>query len=57
MSRERRYESHTIVRHFESRKGYWVSCGKLRTYSQHHDIVATPSQKAVATKTDVSESS
>ena len=41
---------YTMVRHFENREGYWVSCGKLRTYSQHRDIVATPSQKAVATK-------
>ena len=44
------HDSHTIVRHFENHEGYWVSCGKLRTYLQHHDIVATSSQKAEATK-------
>ena len=49
-SHERHYERHTIVRHFENREGYWVSCEKLRTFSQHHNIVATPSQKAVAIK-------
>ena len=51
-SHKRCYESHPIIRHFKNREGYWVFCGKLRTYSQHHDIVATPFQKAVATKTD-----
>ena len=41
---------YTIVHHFKNRERYWVSCGKLRTNSQHHDIVTTPFQKAVATK-------
>ena len=27
-----RYESHTIVCHFENRERHWVSCGKLRTF-------------------------
>ena len=41
---------YTIVHHFKNRERYWVSCGKLRTNSQHHDIVTTPFQKAVAAK-------
>ena len=45
---------YTIVHHSKNRERYWVFCGKLRTNSQHHDIVTTPFQKAVATKRFVS---
>ena len=43
----------TRVYYFENCEAYRVSCEKLQTYSQHHDIVVMPSQKAVATKMNI----